>query len=63
MTKVDEVELVSTYNNQGIASKRETAHAAGYDLKVAENIVLPAIVLVPTGVKAYTCNLVSSLSL
>ena len=35
--------------------KRETAHAAGYDLKVAENTVIAPgdIVLVPTGVKAY----------
>ena len=35
--------------------KRETAHAAGYDLKVAERTVIAPgeIVLVPTGVKAY----------
>ncbi len=35
--------------------KRETAHAAGYDLKVAvRTVIAPGeIVLVPTGVKAY----------
>ena len=55
MTKIRGFELVSTYNNQELLPKRETAHAAGYDLKVAENIVIAPgeIVLVPTGVKAY----------
>ena len=37
MTKIRGFELVSTYNNQDLLPKRETAHAAGYDLKVAEN--------------------------
>ena len=48
-------ELVSTYTNQDLLPKRETAHAAGYDLKVAERTVIAPgeIVLVPTGVKAY----------
>ena len=36
MTKIRGFELVSTYNNQELLPKRETAHAAGYDLKVAE---------------------------
>ena len=55
MTKIRGFELVSTYNNQDLLPKRETAHAAGYDLKVAENTVIAPgeIVLVPTGVKAY----------
>ena len=59
MTKIRGFELVSTYNNQELLPKRETAHAAGYDLKVAENIVIAPgeIVLVPTGVRL-TCNLV-----
>ena len=52
MTKIRGFELVSTYNNQELLPKRETAHAAGYDLKVAENTVIAPgeIVLVPTGV-------------
>ena len=33
MTKIRGFELVSTYNNQELLPKRETAHAAGYDLK------------------------------
>ena len=55
MTKIRGFELVSTSNNQDLLPKRETAHAAGYDLKVAENTVIAPgeIVLVPTGVKAY----------
>lgn len=40
MTKIRGFELVSTYNNQELLPKRETAHAAGYDLKVAENTVI-----------------------
>ena len=54
MTKIRGFELLSTYNNQDLLPKRETAHAAGYDLKVAENTVIAPgeIVLVPTGVKA-----------
>ena len=48
-------ELVSSFTNENLLPKRETAHAAGYDLKVAERTEIPAgaIVLVPTGVKAY----------
>ena len=55
MTKIRGFELVSTYTNRDLLPKRETAHAAGYDLKVAENTVIAPgeIVLVPTGVKAY----------
>ncbi len=54
MTKIRGFELVSTYTNQDLLQKRETAHAAGYDLKVAERTVIAPgeIVLVPTGVKA-----------
>ncbi|EHJ51870.1 dUTP diphosphatase [Streptococcus macacae] len=48
-------ELISKYEDENLLPKRETAHAAGYDLKVAERTEIPAgaIVLVPTGVKAY----------
>ncbi|MBF0787426.1 MULTISPECIES: dUTP diphosphatase [unclassified Streptococcus] len=48
-------ELVSHFTDESLLPKRETAHAAGYDLKVAERIVLAPgeIQLVPTGVKAY----------
>lgn len=55
MTKIRGFELVSTYTNQDLLPKRETAHAAGYDLSVAEETTLEPgqIVLVPTGVKAY----------
>ena len=57
MTKIRGFELVSTYTNQDLLPKRETAHAAGYDLKVAERTVIAPgeIVLVPTGVKPI-CN-------
>ena len=45
-----------TFDGMGrrLLPKRETAHAAGYDLKVAERTVIAPgeIVLVPTGVKA-----------
>lgn len=48
-------ELVSQYCDLQLLPKRETAHASGYDLKVAEAMVLKPgeIKLVPTGVKAY----------
>ncbi|MGT2845255.1 dUTP diphosphatase [Streptococcus hongkongensis] len=48
-------ELVSKFSDENLLPKRETVHAAGYDLKVAESItVAPGeIKLVPTGVKAY----------
>lgn len=55
MAKIRGFELVSSYSNQDLLPKRETAHAAGYDLKVAETTKIEPeeIVLVPTGVKAY----------
>lgn len=55
MAKIRGFELVSSYDNQYLLPKRETAHAAGYDLKVAETTQIEPgqIVLVPTGVKAY----------
>ncbi|MBM7642856.1 dUTP diphosphatase [Streptococcus loxodontisalivarius] len=55
MTKIRGFELVSTFTNQELLPKRETAHAAGYDLKVAvtTEIAPGEIKLVPTGVKAY----------
>lgn len=48
-------ELVSKFTNENLLPKRETAHAAGYDLKVAEPVTIEPdeIKLVPTGVKAY----------
>ncbi|MBP2623814.1 dUTP diphosphatase [Streptococcus oricebi] len=49
-------ELVSDFRDQkNLLPKRETAHAAGYDLKVAEatRIAPGEIKLVATGVKAY----------
>lgn len=48
-------ELVSQYSDSQLLPKRETAQAAGYDLKVAESMLLEPgeIKLVPTGVKAY----------
>ena len=48
-------ELVSSFSNADLLPKRETAHAAGYDLKVAEaTLIEPGqIKLVATGVKAY----------
>ena len=53
--KIRGFELVSSYTDETLLPKRETAHAAGYDLKVAERVVIEPgeIVLVPTGVKAY----------
>ncbi|MEQ9809699.1 dUTP diphosphatase [Streptococcus jiangjianxini] len=56
MPKVRGFELITAFEGQvDLLPKRETAHAAGYDLKVAkETIIAPGeIVLVPTGVKAY----------
>lgn len=49
-------ELVEAYKNEiELLPKRETTHAAGYDLKAAETVVIKPgeIKLVPTGVKAY----------
>ena len=53
--KIRGFELVSSFPNEDLLPKRETAHAAGYDLKVAERtLIAPGeIKLVPTGVKAY----------
>lgn len=56
MTKVRGFELIEAFAGQeDLLPQRETAHAAGYDLKVAEktDIAPNEIVLVPTGVKAY----------
>lgn len=48
-------ELVSAHTDENLLPKRETTHAAGYDLKVAEPVTIKPgeIKLVPTGVKAY----------
>lgn len=54
--KVRGFELITTYADQAeLLPKRETKHAAGYDLKVAEcmEIAPGDIKLVPTGLKAY----------
>lgn len=55
MTKVRGFELVSQFTNDDLLPKRETAQAAGYDLKVAEETIIKPgeIKLVPTGIKAY----------
>lgn len=48
-------ELVSQFTDENLLPRRETAHAAGYDLKAARTTEIGSgeIVLVPTGVKAY----------
>lgn len=48
-------ELVSDETNQDLLPARETAHAAGYDLKASRDVTIEPgqIELVPTGVKAY----------
>lgn len=53
MTKIRGFELVSGFTDTELLPKRETAHAAGYDLSVAEetSIAPGEIVLVPTGVR------------
>ena len=53
--KIRGFELVSSFTDENLLPKRETAHAAGYDLKVAvRTVIAPGeIVLIPTGVKAY----------
>lgn len=55
VTRTRGFELISTETNQELLPKRETAHAAGYDLKVNKEITIEPnqIELVPTGVKAY----------
>ena len=47
--------MVSSFTNSNLLPKRETAYAAGYDLKAAvtTEIAPGEIKLVPTGVKAY----------
>ena len=51
--KIRGFELVSTFTDENLLPKRETAHAAGYDLKVARVRLLrqERSSLVPTGVK------------
>lgn len=46
---------MSGFTDTELLPKRETAHAAGYDLSVAKEVsIAPGeIILVPTGVKAY----------
>lgn len=54
--KIRGFELISQYADAAqLLPKRETKHAAGYDLKVAEamEIAPGQIKLVPTGLKAY----------
>ncbi|MCK1226466.1 dUTP diphosphatase [Streptococcus uberis] len=54
--KVRGFELITIYADRAeLLPKRETKHAAGYDLKVAESMeIAPGdIKLVPTGLKAY----------
>lgn len=56
MTKVRGFELIIAFEGQeDLLPKRETTHAAGYDLKVAQELTIAPgeIKLVPTGVKAY----------
>lgn len=55
MTKQRGFELLSTETNQELLPKRETAHAAGYDLKASQEVTIEPgeIALVQTGVKAY----------
>lgn len=55
VTRTRGFELISTETNQELLPKRETAHAAGYDLKASNEITIEPnqIELVPTGVKAY----------
>ena len=56
MSKKRGFELVSKYAGEDyLLPKRETAHAAGYDLKAAETVTIQPgeIKLIPTGLKAY----------
>ena len=55
VTRTRGFELISTETDQELLPKRETAHAAGYDLKASKEITIEPsqIELVPTGVKAY----------
>ena len=58
MTKIRGFELISDFTDETLRPKRETTHAAGYDLKAAVTTeILPGeIQLVPTGIKAYMQN-------
>ena len=56
MSKKRGFELVSKYaGEERLLPRRETAHAAGYDLKTAETVTIQPgeIKLIPTGLKAY----------
>lgn len=58
MTRQRGFERISQFSDEAykvLNPKRETTHAAGYDLKVAEATTIDPgeIALVPTGVKAY----------
>lgn len=58
MTRQRGFERITQFSDEehkDLLPKRETAHAAGYDLKVAEPTTINPgeITLVPTGVKAY----------
>ena len=58
MTRQRGFERITQFSDEeykDLLPKRETAHAAGYDLKVAEPTTIDPgeITLVPTGVKAY----------
>lgn len=58
MTRQRGFERISQFSDEAykvLNPKRETTHAAGYDLKVAEPTTIDPgeIALVPTGVKAY----------
>ena len=57
MSKIRGFELVSQFTDEALLPKRETAHAAGYDLKAAETTeIAPGETKLVTGVKA-TCKL------
>ncbi|UCU86190.1 deoxyuridine 5'-triphosphate nucleotidohydrolase [Oenococcus oeni] len=57
MTKDRGFEIVTRFKDAGIKfPSRGTAHAAGYDIRAAEDTEIPGdgtIKLVPTGIKAY----------
>ena len=58
MTRQRGFERISQFSDEAyndLNPKRETTHAAGYDLKVAESTTINPgdIALIPTGVKAY----------
>lgn len=55
MTKQRGFELILNEFDYDLLPKRETTHAAGYDLKASQEVTIEpgTIELVPTGVKAY----------